>query len=407
MISFARAAIIAVVGVSMSSALESPRIKRIETVNFSNLMAPTDTVFIAPGKVKEFRLYGPWLDWTTKVTLLNIEQGILEKRPTFNSDGGLLRLNIAAVPTASPGVAIAVVNIGCPPFPSDCAPVITFPVRIVRVGTATTITPNTNVPAGERLDFTITGTNLSTATIFEFRTALKNPTNVVATANTLRFSALTTSCGTNRVHVRDRSVGGDYYPFPGGLDVRLDSACGVARIATGGLSSGGSSPGAPDLVPVMNSTLLRHLAPIRKVASEPFCQGLFAQPTTSVVRTITVSNISWGVRNAGGSNVVTPFRIRLLRDGAIVSEQVVSSLNAGATFTASYSRPRSQTEVARLAQVPNSVARATYNATGADCVQTVGQSSAMDWQDPAYEVRVDPLMQVTAETNRSNNNKSY
>ncbi len=390
----------------MLFAFESPKVKRIETVNFSNLMAPADTVFIAPGKVKEFRLYGPWLDWTTKVTLLGVTQGIIEKRPTFNSDGGLLRLNISAVPTAAPGVTVAIVNIGCPPLPVDCAPVVTFPVRIVRVGTAISIMPNTNVPAQEQVNFTITGTNLSTATIFEFRTALKNISNVVRTPTTLSFRALTTACGTNRVHVRDAGEGGDFYAFPGGLDVRLDSACGVARITTG-LVSGGSSPGAPDLIPVMSSTLLRHLTPIRKIASEPFCQGMFAQPTTSIVRTITVSNISWGVRNTGGSNVTTPFRIRLFRNGAMVSEQTVNSLNAGAVFTASYSRPQSQTEVARLAVVPNSVSRSTYDARGSDCVQTVNQTSSMNWQDPAYEVRVDPLAQVTAETNRSNNNRTY
>jgi hypothetical protein len=397
--------VLSAVGAFALIAFESPRVKRIETVNFANLMAPADTVYIAPGKVKEFRLYGPWLDWTSKVTLLNVSQTILEKRPTFNSDGGLLRLNISAPSSASPGVTVAIVNIGCPPVPVDCAPVITFPVRIVRVGTATAITPNTNVPAGERINFTITGTNLNTATIFAFRTGLKNVTNVVPGANTLRFSALTTSCGTNRVHVRDAGEGGDFFPYPGGLDVRLDSACGVARIATG-MVSGGTAPGAPDLVPVLNSTLLRHLSPIRKIASEPFCQGLFAQPTTAVVRTITVSNIVWGVRNDGAS-VTSPFRIRLLRNGTMVSEQVVNALNAGATFTATYARPQSQTEVARLAQVPNAVSRSTYNATGAECVQTVGQSATMDWQDPAYEVRVDPLLQVTTETNRSNNNRTY
>ncbi len=402
--SLGKAGIMAVATASMLFAYESPRIKRIETVNFSNLMAPTDTVFIAPGKTKEFRLYGPWLDWTTKVRFLSADQAILEKRPTFNSDGGLLRLNISAASSATPGVTIAVVSIGCPPVPgTDCAPVITFPVRIVRVGTATAITPNTNVPALERVNFTITGTNLSTATIFEFRTNLRNITNVVASAGTLRFSALTRGCGTDRVHVRDAAVGGDYYPFPGGLDVRLDSTCGVQRVSTGA-TSGGSVAGPPDLVPILTGPLLRHLTPIRKISSELFCQGMFAQPTTAVVRTVTVGNLTWGVRNAGSSGVTTPFRVRLLRGGVVVGEEIVNSLGAGATSTRVFTRPQSQTEVGRLALVPNSVSQQTYNATGGECVQTIGQTTAMNWQDPTLEVRVDV---VAGETNQTNNNRTY
>jgi hypothetical protein len=57
--------------------------------------------------------------------------------------------------------------------------------------------------------------------------------------------------------------------------------------------------------------------------------------------------------------------------------------------------------------VPNAETRQIYNATGGECVQTVGQPTQYDWQDPQFEIRVDPASAVAAETNKSNNNRTF
>jgi hypothetical protein len=113
------------------------------------------------------------------------------------------------------------------------------------------------------------------------------------------------------------------------------------------------------------------------------------------------------VRNSGPVGVTTPFTVQLLRGGVVVDTKPVQSLAAGATITFSYHRAQSQTEVGRLGLVPNAETRQIYNATGGECVQTVGQPTQYDWQDPQFEIRVDPASAVAAETNKSNNNRTF
>jgi hypothetical protein len=72
-----------------------------------------------------------------------------------------------------------------------------------------------------------------------------------------------------------------------------------------------------------------------------------------------------------------------------------------------YHRAQSQTEVGRLGLVPNAETRQIYNATGGECVQTIGQPTQNDWQDPQWEIRVDQANAVTAETNKSNNRRIF
>jgi hypothetical protein len=276
---------------------------------------------------------------------------------------------------------------------------------VLSVGTLTSIDPDT-VGSSTRNTYRIVGTGLDNATVFTFRTDLTAIANLANDATHLRFDATATNCGTNRVRVRDVAEGGDFYPFPGGVDVRLSTSCGYVPISSGGTSSG-SSAGGPDLQPVIGTPVFRHIAANRKVASEPFCHGMFAQAVQSSVRTITVSDMVWGVKNAGASNVTTSFSVRLLRNGVVVSDRTVSGLNAGASVTFTYARPQSQTEVARLGLVPPSTTQQLYNATGGDCVQTTGQSSQFDWQDPSYEIRVDPLGAVGNDINTSNNNRNF
>ncbi|HLE57654.1 MAG TPA: hypothetical protein VJB15_11270 [Rhodothermia bacterium] len=248
---------------------------------------------------------------------------------------------------------------------------------------------------------------LNDATVFLFRTDLRGVSGISNTATTLRFSGVTATCGTNRVRVRDVAEGGDFYPFPGGLDIKLATPCGVRVGGTSSTGGGGAIAGAPELQPIIGAPVFRHIAPNRKVANA-FYQGMFAQATTAIVKTITVGDLVWGAKNAGAATTI-PFRIRLLRAGVQVAEQnLANGLKAGEDTTFTFDRgTQAQTEVARLALVPNASTVQIYKATGGECVQTVGQSTQFDWQDPSWEIRVDPLQAVTTETNRSNNNKTF
>ncbi len=394
--------------VSLSAPLHNfatPGIRRIETVNFANLMAPVTRPYVAPGKTKEYYIYGPWLDYADRVSFLGTVQTIVEKRTVGGDDGGLLRVKLTGA--GERGLKTATIRIACPMIPfTDCVSGnVTFQVMVLGVGTLTRIDPDT-VDANDRETFTVYGTGLDNAKVFEFRSDLTGIANQANNETWLRFDASSTACGTNRVRVRDVAEGGDFYPFPGGLDVRLTKACGYTPISSG-ITVGGSAPGGPDLQPVTGAPVFRHIAANRKVLSEPFCHGMFAQAVQSIVRTITVSDMIWGVKNTGGSSVSAQFRVRLLRNGVMVSEQTLNGLNAGATATFTYARPQSQTEVARLGLVPPSTTQQLYNATGGECVQTVGQASTYDWQDPTYEIRVDPLGAVTNDVNPSNNNRSF
>ena len=167
-------------------------------------------------------------------------------------------------------------------------------------------------------------------------------------------------------------------------------------------------PSAPDLVPVAGAPVFRHIAANRKIASEPFCHGMFAQTTTAIVRTITVGDLSWGVSNTGSAAVTTPFTVQLLRGGVVVGTERVQRLRAGETkMFIPYHRAQSQTEVGRLGLVPDAETRQIYNATGGECVQTIGQPAQYDWRDPQWEIRVDKANAVTVEANKTNNNRTF
>ena len=403
---------------------ESPRIKRIETVNFAGLVSAVNTPYVAPGKTKEYSIYGPWMDWASAVRIGSTSQTIVEKKALFNSDGGLLRVKLTA--SGSRGLRTATITIGCPPIPlTDCRNGdVSFNVMVLSTGTVSSITPDQNLAANSRSTFHVSGTNLDNSTVFLFRTDLKDIQSVTNSASSLSFSGVTGSCGTNRVMVRDVAEGGDFYPFSGGLDVHLANPCDIRTGSTSTLSSGTTSTsgtttlssgitstapaaGGPDLQPISGTPLFRHLAPNRKVASEPFCHGMYAQAVTAIVKTITVANMTWGVKNAGQTNVSVQFHAQLFRNGALVEDEVVNGLAAGATKTFTFARPQSQTEVARLGLVPDANSQRIYNATGGECVQTIGQATQFDWQDPQYQIVIDQANAVPADINRANNNKSF
>ncbi|HUQ20507.1 MAG TPA: hypothetical protein VM099_12910 [Gemmatimonadaceae bacterium] len=374
-----------------------------ETVNFSNLMAPVTRPYVAPGKMKEYFITGKWLMLVTKITIDGVDQPApVDQRTVPNAlDPLKARIKVQLTGKGDRRIVPAIVTFACPPL-TDCVPTRTFQVQVLRVGTLTGIDPQDNVAASQNRHFKISGTGLDDATVFLFRTDLKNITNVTNAAGSLDFDAYTSACGTNRVTVRDVAEGGDFYPFPGGLDVHLAQQCG-ARSGGGTIGGGGNVSGAPDLQPVVGAPVFRHIAANRKISND-FCQGMFAQATTATVKTITVGNLSWGAKNTGGSTAKN-FDAQLWRGGTMVAEVHVDSLRAGASIAFPvYRRPQSQTEVARLASNPNSSTQQIYNATGGECVQTVGQATQFDWQDPTWEIRLDA---VTNETNTTNNRRTF
>jgi hypothetical protein len=173
-------------------------------------------------------------------------------------------------------------------------------------------------------------------------------------------------------------------------------------------SSTSPSTSLADLVPVVTGTPFRHIAQIRKVASEPFCNGMFPQPTTAVVKTITVPAIAFGVKNQGTADVPSTavFVVSVVVRGQTIPIPVTGGIRAGETkMVYTYARSQSHTEVARMPQVPSATQKQIYNANGSECVQTIGQESAYDWQDPTFEVRVDSGGAV-AESNETNNAKN-
>ncbi|HEX6574437.1 MAG TPA: CARDB domain-containing protein [Gemmatimonadaceae bacterium] len=381
---------------------EATRIKRKETVNFSNLVSSVETVYVAPGKTKEYTLYGPWLDFASKVTFMGSDQPITERMPLpFTSDAAKIKVKMTG--SGSRALRTATISIVCPPF-TDCVSTHTFPVRVLSQGTISSITPDQGVAPNSNQHFRIVGTNLDNATVFLFRTDLRAVSNVSNSDGWLEFNASTSSCGSNRVMVRDAAEGGDFYPFTGSLDVRLSTTCDGRILSSPSIITGSSQPAGPDLQATGGSPVFRHVAPNRKLLSEPFCHGMFAQAVQAIVKTIDVPDITWSVKNAGGTNVTQTFHARLFRNGIQVADSIVNGLNAGATKTFTYHRPQSQTEVARLGLVPPQTTMQLYNATGGECVQTVGQATQYDWQDPAYEIRIDV---VANETNQTNNRRSF
>src|SRR5687768_3350892 len=98
-----------------------PSLARFETVGATNLQARVGTPYVAPGKVKEYFIYGPWMDWVGSVTLDGVPQTIVEKKALYNSDGAVLRVKLTVPPGTARGLRPLVVRVECPPIPfTDC-----------------------------------------------------------------------------------------------------------------------------------------------------------------------------------------------------------------------------------------------------------------------------------------------
>jgi len=203
-----------------------PSLNRFETVGATNLQARVGTAYVAPGKVKEYFIYGQWMDWASSVTLDGVPQTIVEKKALFNADGALLRVKLTVPPGTTRGIRPLVVRVSCPPIPfTDCKNVsFTRDVMVLRVGSVTSITPSSGVTATQATGFTVSGSGLDVATL-HFRTQIRASGTTTRTAATFGFSG-TPVCGMNVVMLRDEAEGGDVYPYTGVLNVYTTTQCG-------------------------------------------------------------------------------------------------------------------------------------------------------------------------------------
>jgi hypothetical protein len=343
------------------------------------------------------------MDWVNDVngnggvdgTIKSTSQGLLT---------GEVRIILSATSAAGAGVKTLSVDVKCPIIPLDCRPgPFTFKVQVFETGPLSAINPGNIVTPNQLTRYTITGSGLDVAQILPRLTTLKNASIVSKNFNTIVVSGINPSCGGVDIEFF-ASGGSDDMPYKKSPGLTLPVAGGICGTAfSTSPITGRATTGTPDLQPISGAPVFRHIAPRRKVRSELFCNGMFAQATTAIVRTITVGDLVWGVRNTGGADVTVPFHAQLFRGGVMVDDTLITRLNAGASIPFRFHRLQSQTEVARLGLVPNSSTQQIYNSTGGECVQTVGQTSAFDWQDPAWEIRIDPQGAVASEVNRANN----
>jgi hypothetical protein len=191
-------------------------------------MAPVGTPYVAPGHSKEYYIYGPWVDWADKVTFLGTTQTILEKRPFVTATEGLLRVRLSAPSGTSRGLRDLTIHISCGIGAlTGCKEGnLVRKAMVLRVGTTTSITPNTDITVGQPTSFTVTGTGLDVASIFVFRTALSNTATTSRSANAFHFTGTANGCGSNVVLLRDEAEGGDFYPYSSALSVATSSTCG-------------------------------------------------------------------------------------------------------------------------------------------------------------------------------------
>ncbi len=221
----------AAVVLSGRARFDKPGIKRIETINASNLQAPVTTPYVAPGQSKEYWIYGPWVDFTDHVTFLGTNQTIIEKKTLFNSDGGLLRVRLSAPSGTTRGERDITIHIACPIVPfTDCASGNhTRKGMVLRVGAVNRIDPSTNVTAGQVTAFTVYGTGLEVASLHP-KTLITNTTVSERTATTLKFTG-TAGCGSAVVLLRDAAEGGDVFPYTGTMTVTTTSQCGYQPVS--------------------------------------------------------------------------------------------------------------------------------------------------------------------------------
>jgi hypothetical protein len=145
--------------------------------------------------------------------------GVTATITSTTADQGRITVRISATSSASTGSRTATIR-----YPWGT---LTFPLRVLRGGTLTSVTPSANVAINTPVTFTISGTGLDVAAIVKAKTDLANITVVSRTATSLRIRGTPSGCGTNRIVIGDQAFGGDEFQYsPGGLDLQLNIACG-------------------------------------------------------------------------------------------------------------------------------------------------------------------------------------
>ena len=144
-------------------------------------------------------------------------------------------------PGTARGFSTLVVRVECPPIPfTDCRNV-TFSrnVRVLRVGSVSSITPSSGVTATQSIPFTVSGSGLDVAAL-HFRTHIRASGTPTRSAGAFGFSG-TPVCGMNVVMLRDEAEGGDVYPYSGVLNVYTTTQCGY-QAPSKSMGSGSACP---------------------------------------------------------------------------------------------------------------------------------------------------------------------
>lgn len=181
---------------------------------------------------------------------------------------------------------------------------------------------------------------------------------------------------------------------------------GGVGVARGNQSSNNSTP---DLVPTFTGNVLRHQNANSRKINQNFCQNLpIATGTNAATGIITVPNISWGViNNANVHSVPGNFRISLSgANNQILRNQLVTNMGGKASQTFVYVRPQSRTRVILITPTTNNTIRNAYGGAVGCYQMLMSANDSMNWQDPAYTVKVDTENSIQ-ETSEINNSAQY
>ena len=222
-----------------STTLSSPAITKIETIGSTGLQGFVTTPYLKPGVPKEYWIYGPWVNWASKITLGGVAMGKL-------ADGDKMVKVLLVVPSSTPrGVKQLKLTISCPPWPVnfDCTPVtLTRDVMVLGAGSVSKVDPNADVPLNTPVNLVVYGTNMMNAAIIKSKSSFSGAMYTERTSASFKVTGTTASCGSAILMIGDQAEGGDMYPY-GTLLVKTNQACGYVpppRPMTGGCPPGTS-----------------------------------------------------------------------------------------------------------------------------------------------------------------------
>jgi hypothetical protein len=225
-----------------SMTMTGPAINRIETVGSPNLQGRVGTPFLMPGIAKDYWIYGPWLDYTSKVTLA----GVVQTKenigwPAQYAPGVKVHLKVPS--GTSRGIRKLRITIGCNGMDlvSDCVnKTFERDLMVLQSGFVNTVAPSTGIPVNQQVTLTIAGSNLSHAGIIRNRTMFVGTSTSNKLDGSFQMTGYTSQCGTAVIMVGDEAEGGDVYPY-GSVSVKTTATCGYTPPPTT-LRSGSGCP---------------------------------------------------------------------------------------------------------------------------------------------------------------------